>query len=96
MSKNKHMPEHKRLVTACALPKIKSRMDKSLVKIQCVESGVCGCASEFDIAGIRVSVYTRWLKRASDLPPPSVDTQAESKAEVSGSREETRKGCKEE
>ena len=49
-----------------------------------------------DIAGIGVSVYTRWLKRASGLPPPSVDTQAESKAEVSGSREETRKGCKEE
>ena len=61
-----------------------------------MESGVCGCASEFDFAGIGVSVYTRWLKRASGLPPPSVDTQAESKAEVSGSREETRKGCKEE
>ena len=36
MSKNKHMPEHKRLVTACALPKKKaekkkkSRMVKSL------------------------------------------------------------------
>ena len=36
MSKNKHMPEHKRLVTACALPKKKaekkkkkSRMDKA-------------------------------------------------------------------
>ena len=66
------------------------------VKIQFVESGVCGCASEFEVAGIGVSVYTRWLKRTSDLPPPSVDTQAESKAEVSGSREETRKGCKEE
>ena len=42
------------------------------VKIQFVESGVCGCASEFDVAGIGVSVYTSWLKRTSDLPPPSV------------------------
>ena len=36
MSKNKHMPEHKRLVAACALPKKKAekkkkkKMDKSL------------------------------------------------------------------
>ena len=61
-----------------------------------VESGVCGGASEFDIAGTGVFVYMRWLKRARGLPPPSVGTQAESKAEVSGSRAETRKGCKEE
>ena len=51
-----------------------------------VESGVCGGASEFDIAGTAVFVYTRWLERAHGLPPQSVGTQAELKAEVSGSR----------
>ena len=59
-----------------------------------VESGVCGAASEFNIAGTGVFVYTRWLERARGLPPPSVGTQAESKAEVSGSRAETRKAVK--
>ena len=47
-------------------------------------------ASRMDIS------LKRWLGRARGLPPPSVGTQAESKAEVSGSRAETRKGCKEE
>ena len=61
-----------------------------------MESGVYGGASEFDIAGTGVFVYTRWLERARGLPPPSVDTQAQSKAEVSGSGAETRKDCKEE
>ena len=61
-----------------------------------VESGVSGGASEFDIVGTGVFVYTRWLERARGLPPPSVDTQTDSKAEVSGSRAEIRKGCKEE
>ena len=45
-----------------------------------MESGVCGGASEFDIAGTgRVVVYTRWLEKARGLPPPSVGTQAESR-----------------
>ena len=59
-----------------------------------MESGVCGGASEFDIAG--TGVFVRWLERARGLPPPSVGKQAESKSEVSGSRADTRKGCKEE
>ena len=53
-----------------------------------MESGVCGCASEFDIAGIGVSVYTRWLKRASGLPPPSVDaSRVEEKSAVHEKRQ---------
>ena len=42
-----------------------------------VESGVCGGAAEFDIAGTGVFVYTRWLERARGLPPLSVGTQPE-------------------
>ena len=58
-----------------------------------MESGVCGGAAQFDIAGIGV-VYTRWLKRARGPPPPTVGTRAESNAEVSDSRAETRKAIK--
>ena len=58
-----------------------------------VESGFCGGAAKFDIAGIGV-VYTRWLKRAHGPHTPTVGTRAESKAEVNGSRAETRKAVK--
>ena len=63
-----------------------------------VKYRVCGEAQqlEFDIAGIGV-LSTRggwWLERARGLPPPTVDMRAESKAEVSGSRAETRKAVK--
>ena len=59
-----------------------------------MESGVCGGAAEFDIAGIGI-VYKRWLKRARGPLPPTVGTRAESKkAEVSGSRAETSKAVK--
>ena len=58
-----------------------------------VESGVCEGAAEFDIAGTGV-VYMRWLKRALGPHPLTVGTRAESKAEVSGSRAETRKAVK--
>ena len=59
-----------------------------------VESGVCEGASNCDFTGTGVVVYTRGLEKARGLPPPSVGTQAESKAEVSGSRAETRKAVK--
>ena len=40
------------------------------VKIQFVESGVCGCASEFDIAGIGVSVHE--VAEKDKRPSPTV------------------------
>ena len=58
-----------------------------------VEFRVCGGAAEVDIAGIGV-VYKRWLKRARGPPHPTVGTRAESKAEDSGSRADSRKAVK--
>ena len=65
-------------------------------KIQLWNLGFVEAHQNSILRGQGFFVYTRWLKRARGLPSPSVGTQAESKAEVSGSRAETRKGCKEE
>ena len=61
-----------------------------------MESGVCGCVSEFDIAGTGAVYIKAYGGTLCFFPPRPSGARSESKAEDSVVTSRDKKGCKEE